>query len=534
MRTGILSALLAVVCTVGASGCFTVEGNEAITDRYLEARSARSIEELEASRRRDVAAAALELASGADEEAGELHYLQQEVPEDLVLDLQTSLRLALSSSRRFLDARESVDLSALALRDAEHLFEPRLASTLDALMTDSRNGPRAFTQGADLRLEHRNLIGGSLSLEAGSVTSQLNPAFGDTLNSTLNRVGATYRQPLLRGAGREVASEPLTQSQRNLVYAVRDFDLFRQDFALDVLRGYYNLVLRSQVVDNAHQNLEVLTELHNESVVLRDIGRADDLDILRVEQQRLTAENSVIDSEDGFASLVDDFKILLGLPVDADVELDLVEPEFVAVNISAARAIQIAFAYRLDYLTEKDLLEDAERQLRLAANNLLPDVDVRASVDLITDPADDPWNADFERRAWSVGASIDLPLDRVAARNSYRATRIRLQRRQRQLALFRDNLANQVRATLRRLQRTESTIVIQRRIVEEEEKRYRIANLRYTQGETENRDVVEAAQSYNDAQDRMVQNIVDYEIARIQLQRDMGILIVDPDGGIIE
>ncbi len=48
---------------------------------------------------------------------------------------------------------------------------------------------------------------------------------------------ASYVQPLLRGAGQAVTLEPWTQAERNLLYAVRDFARFRQEFYVYIAAG---------------------------------------------------------------------------------------------------------------------------------------------------------------------------------------------------------------------------------------------------------------------------------------------------------
>jgi hypothetical protein len=47
----------------------------------------------------------------------------------------------------------------------------------------------------------------------------------------------SFMQPLLRGGGRAVTLEPLTQAERSLLYAVRSFGLFRQQFFVVTLTG---------------------------------------------------------------------------------------------------------------------------------------------------------------------------------------------------------------------------------------------------------------------------------------------------------
>ena len=48
----------------------------------------------------------------------------------------------------------------------------------------------------------------------------------------MERISLSVSLPLLRGAGRTVTREPLTQAERSLVYRLRSFELFRQDFTI--------------------------------------------------------------------------------------------------------------------------------------------------------------------------------------------------------------------------------------------------------------------------------------------------------------
>ncbi len=54
--------------------------------------------------------------------------------------------------------------------------------------------------------------------------------------------------------------ENLTQSERNLLYAVRDLARFRQEFFTDVVGGYLNLMQQLQVIRNTERNIELIEE----------------------------------------------------------------------------------------------------------------------------------------------------------------------------------------------------------------------------------------------------------------------------------
>ena len=55
--------------------------------------------------------------------------------------------------------------------------------------------------------------------------------------NVISALPISFVQPLLRGGGRAVTLEPLTQAERNLLYAVRTFALFRQQFFVVTLTG---------------------------------------------------------------------------------------------------------------------------------------------------------------------------------------------------------------------------------------------------------------------------------------------------------
>ena len=49
-------------------------------------------------------------------------------------------------------------------------------------------------------------------------------------------------QPLLNGFGPLVTKEPLRQAERNMIYAVRDFKRYQQDFVIDISSQYYSVL----------------------------------------------------------------------------------------------------------------------------------------------------------------------------------------------------------------------------------------------------------------------------------------------------
>jgi outer membrane protein TolC len=73
---------------------------------------------------------------------------------------------------------------------------------------------------------------------------------------------------------------------------------------------------------------------------------------------------------------------------------------------------------------------------------------------------------------------------------------------------------------------------IQLRNMEIAERRVGNAMLQFRNGTLSNRDVIEAQNELLNARNAWGQALVDYEIQRLQLLRNVGLMDIDPNGGI--
>ncbi|HSG70843.1 MAG TPA: TolC family protein, partial [Planctomycetaceae bacterium] len=147
---------------------------------------------------------------------------------------------------------------------------------------------------------------------------------------------------LLRNAGRKVVLEGLTQTERELLYSVRDLARFRKIFFAGVVTGsggfgpgYLGLLQQHQELANSIGNIkrterqiEVLTEL-------KSFGRDDDegpagifdLDVSQLQSQLTNAQNDLRNDQRNLQDSYDAYKIGLGLPPDLtfSINTDLLE-----------------------------------------------------------------------------------------------------------------------------------------------------------------------------------------------------------------
>ena len=129
-------------------------------------------------------------------------------------------------------------------------------------------------------------------------------------------------QPLLRGFGRNnPAVESLTQAERNVVYAVRDYSFFQDEFAMEIVNDYFALLAQKDIIRNRYTNY-----LGRVQSTKRLEARASDreklADVDQARQAELTAKNNYVNALATYRNSLDQFKIKLGLPVGESLALD--------------------------------------------------------------------------------------------------------------------------------------------------------------------------------------------------------------------
>ncbi|HKA07247.1 MAG TPA: TolC family protein, partial [Gemmataceae bacterium] len=243
------------------------------------------------------------------------------------LDADRSFELALLHSREYQAALERLYLTALTLTLNRFEFQthwslinitnftsvaPGTPAETNTLSSDSTFGfERTFAAGGQLIVDFANSF--LLEYSANGRTS---------VSSTFV---ASFVQPLLRNAGRRVRLEQLTQAERDVLYAARDFYRFRKQFWAGITtldNGYLELLLQVQTIRNAQANLTGSEQTLREYEELFRGGKITVVQVDQVFQQFQQARANVAQSEATLETSLDRFKLLLGLPPRIPVDLD--------------------------------------------------------------------------------------------------------------------------------------------------------------------------------------------------------------------
>ncbi|MEM8876144.1 MAG: TolC family protein, partial [Planctomycetota bacterium] len=295
----------------------------------------------------------------------------------LSFGLADALTYATANSREYQDELEALYLEALDVTLERHFFSPRFfaGGSLDYADGDSDAGfPSALRSTARAGVTQQLPYGGEVTAQA---LVRFVDAFSDSVTDGEEaEIALSAAVPLLRGAG-WVNLEPLILQERSLVYQVRSFERFRRRFAVDVASRYFRLVTSQQSVRNNYLNYRLNLRLLERQEANYAAGRQDILGVQRAANSLLRAEDALNDAETSYANALDDFKIVLGMPVTTPLEI--VPQEIEVAELSGETAEAQALAYRLDLQTARDRIDDARRAVGVAENGLLPRLDILAN-----------------------------------------------------------------------------------------------------------------------------------------------------------
>lgn len=447
------------------------------------------------------------------------------------LDLFGALHYAVQHSRRYQSQMEELYLSALDVSLERHLFEPRPFINTSLIYDGGQadvNYRSALTAATSAGVRQKLPYGGEI---VASTLVQFVNALNDTTESGESAsVALRATIPLLRGAGM-VNLEPLINSERQLIYDVRAFEDFRRQFLVETSSLYFRLLTSQQSLNNRRQNYNNLSLLTERTRALFAAGRISFLEVQRSQQALLVAENSLITAQATYQTQLDSFKVVLGMPVSEELEITAVVLDVQVPEISAATTVELAHRYRLDLQTARDQIEDARRGVSNARNDLLPDLNLTAQGQIGNREEFSAANINSRTSTYSGGISLDLPIDRLAERNTYRRSLIGLQRQQRTYEQLRDTIAINARDSLRTIRSAQVSLEIQRMSIDLAQRRLDFSNELLRQGKVTSRDVVEAQTSLLDAQDAYDRARAQLQISLLEYLRQTGTLRVDAEAG---
>ena len=459
--------------------------------------------------------------------------IEAAIPASGVMNLAQAVALATAQNRTYQRQKEDLYLTALDLTLARHRFARQWFGTVDASYVrnsaDEQVGYGAETGFSQLLADGAQITT-SIAIDWARFLT------GDPRTSLGSVLSASVTQPLLRGRGRKIAQENLTQAERNALYQIRSFNRYRKTFVVFIVNAYYRVLQQRDAVTNAENDYNSKVESRKRLEMEAEAGRKPSFEVDQAREGELRARDSFVRERQSYEQQLDEFKILLSLPTSVKIELDQKELKaleamgVVKPDYDLDAAIETALAYRLDLANSADTVEDLERKVVVAADNLGVELNLIGSAGVNSAPKTKIERLQFQNGAYSLGLEADLPLDRKAERNAYREALIALEQRRREFQGDVDAVELDVRQAYRQLREAAERYETQKNSLELSEKRVESTTLLLQAGRVTTRDLLDSQDALLGAQNNVTDVLVDYAIAKLSFFRDVGLLQVRPDG----
>ena len=210
-------------------------------------------------------------------------------------------------------------------------------------------------------------------LSSNSSFNFLNPSLASSLNFQ-------FTQPLLRSRWLFANRAPLMIARHNLRQSRANFEAQVSDAVLQVVTQYWGTVQARGNLEVARKSMEAAEASYQRDKRALELGTLPPLDIYRSESQVASRRVQVIQGEYALKQAEDALRLTIGADLDPyfrALDLDLTEkaePEGELRNVDASTALQQAMDRRPEFEALRQLRATDDISVRLAHNNLLPDL----------------------------------------------------------------------------------------------------------------------------------------------------------------
>ncbi len=465
-------------------------------------------------------------------EAGRIDRFQVDLARQALFNAQSQLLTGQTQYQSFLESfltgiglppelkvkiqDPSIDHLRLLDPDLESL-RGRVSEVLDELRL-LRDAPELIAPDPDEELVVPNLLVNPADETAAQLEARLSPIIA---NIRLIEERTTKQLAAVREDFKKL-SEVLPQRRKALERLATRPELMEASVEIEMFSAEkLDQRVTKQIADLA--NLEVrLEKLSAELLQLVDLNQKVDRELL-VQYTNVMTELS---------------NQLLELSLaQAGARLETIS--FEPVELTMEQALAIAAEYRLDWKNARANLVDSWRLIYFNANDLRSDLNVFFSGD-IGNVGDNPFRLRNTNGRLRAGFQFDSPLTRLAERNIYRQSLIEYQQARRSYYQYRDGVYLNLRNILRQIRLNELNFELRRAAVHVAISQVELTQLRLSEppqpGETAEfnnttaRDLVQALGDLLNVQNDFLSVWINYEVQRLNLELDLGVMEVDSCG----
>ncbi len=346
------------------------------------------------------------------------------------------------------------------------------------------------------------------------------PNFQTSLTFTIN-------QPLLKNFGinfNRARIQVAMATKEQTLHAYRREVIETVDA---VEQAYWDLVFSMENLEFRRKSLELAKDLLRRNKIQVEVGTLAPIEITEAEATVASREEALLVAEREIKDREDALKMLLNVtdkPSSWGISiLPTEKPRFNAVKVDEMRLTLNALRKHADLESARIEINKREIDLKVAKQNLLPQLDLSASVsnNALGSKRTKALEEQFDNEGYvlSGGLSFRVPLGNKRARADYRQAQLRRAQTVTSYHQRRQSIMEEVRRSARRvrvdIKRIEATRVA-RRLAEE---RLDAQEKKFTVGLSTSRDILEDQERLANALTQEIRALIDYHKSLASLDR---------------
>ena len=308
------------------------------------------------------------------------------------LSLHDAIVLALENNSAIRVQESSIETAKFNLLRSFQAFDPKLQAVFDARRSSYPGFSQIQGAGTFNDLAQTAQLNYTQTLQTGTNFQIGLNSFRDSNNSAFNFLNPNYQsafnvqitQPLLRNRWFFANRAPVVIARTNFQQSRATFQAQVNLALLQAITRYWDLVTAHNNLDVARKSLDAAEATYQHDKRALELGALPPLDIYRSESEVASRRLQVIQAEYVVKQAEENLRLTIGAnqdPYIAALDIDVTEkpePQGELLTIDAATALQQAFERRPEQLAWQQALSADDTSIRLAHNQLLPDLQLQA------------------------------------------------------------------------------------------------------------------------------------------------------------
>ncbi len=448
-----------------------------------------------------------------------------------ILTLNQAINIALEKSYGIKNAEYSLEASQknleavkLGLYTSINLeFDlPNYFESLSSQFNPS-TGKEEFFQLGNTRVEGRLNLRQPIIFSNGyiNLTGSLfgRDQFGTNLDKTrdyYSNLNISLYQPLFTFNS---LSANLDRAEIRLEKAQRNYNQAELDLIYSVTAAFYTLYEAKETVDITKEKVSQTEESYNTAMNKFKAGLIAEVEALQLEVDLSSSKNQLLDSERRYEELLNNFKILIGISLDEEVDIES-ELTYNPVYVDLESSIASALKHRPDLLNAKDDIYLSKLNVEEidAQRSIKAEINARYGINRNDEDYNDIFSNFLDDKRVTLTLSVPVwdwgqnARQVESAEASAKLTKL-------QYNNMNETIKNEVITSVNRLNSAKSRVEVLSKTVEVAEKSYKISLERFKAGTITSFDLSQMQIRLTEARLNSISALIDYQIALADLER---------------